>query len=137
MTTVSKQCNLCFPYAMGQLSPDEHTRFEHHLAHCASCQQEAAEVRDLRLAVEADQAQETTKNTQRTRRRRWTYRQTAIGLAAAAFALVALLPEHDALADRLHQTASHLHSGITHQVRHLDVAAYNLYTHTRVHLRDY
>jgi ferric-dicitrate binding protein FerR (iron transport regulator) len=140
MTTQADWCKLCFPYAMDQLPPDTQNQFANHLTKCESCQREYEEFKTLRTAVEEDIAQDAAKPHVPQRRRQFGRRNAGIGIAAAALALVVLLPEQDALADRLQMTAAHVHTGIAHQVYHLDSAARHLgsaahHLYSRVHIK--
>ncbi len=132
MTPTENLCQNCFRYAMDELMLAERQAFEKHLEQCSSCQQDLAEYTLLKQSVEADLAHDRA-HYSRQQPRFVQMRRFGIGLSAAALALVAFLPEQDALADKLHATAAHVHEGIVHQVSHLDSAAHRLVA--RVHIR--
>lgn len=132
LTQATDMCQNCFRYAMDELTLPERTLFERHLSQCEACRQDAAEYRLLRESVEADLAADRARFTV-PQPKLLTIRRLSMSVTAAAIALFAFLPQGEALADRLHVTASHVHSNLEQKVSHIDSAAHHLVT--RVHLR--
>lgn len=136
MRTPTILCSLCFSYVMEDLTVFEHRRFTKHLRQCSACQQEIAEIQELRRHAEIEFVSHRPDS-------KALYvslfsRQFYFLAASAMVVLIGLsiaLPHPHRLMGRFKETAADVHVGLTEPLADLNGIAHRVFRiRTHIHI---